>query len=50
MRIKSCIAIVYDVGMSSWIIILMVSKDVAGMVDSGSWFQIVIFDGNKDPL
>jgi hypothetical protein len=40
MRIKTytCIVTVCGVGMSSWILILKVSKDVAEMVDSGSWF------------
>jgi hypothetical protein len=36
--------------MSSWILILNVSKDVAEMVDSDSWFQILIVDGKKDSL
>jgi hypothetical protein len=34
--------------MNSWILVLKVSKDVAEMVDSCSWFQILIVDGKKD--
>jgi hypothetical protein len=36
--------------MGSWILILKVFKDVAEMVDSGSWFQILIDEGKKDFL
>jgi hypothetical protein len=38
--VKGCVTV--GVGMSSWILVLKVSKDVAEMVDSGSWFQILI--------
>jgi hypothetical protein len=36
--------------MSSWILVLKVSKDVFEMVVSDSWFQILIVDGKKDSL